>query len=315
MISSTSDFGDVDGDLYFFQRAKSADHLVLDEDQYRLKERNVIIIGDVHGCFKELKTLIESYVEINDLVIFVGDLINKGPNSLQVLRYAREHNFVGVVGNHEITSIRSCFARRAAVSRNETEIPYLKYEWTDSMDEQDIEYILSLPFTISIPYHNAVVVHAGLVPGVPLFSQNPKHMATMRNLHVNVDGTYEALESVHEGGKAWASLWKGPEHVYFGHDAKRRMQKYLYATGLDTGCLYGDQLSAAILSPKGHRKIVHVDAAKAYVQVPAAHSVDRATRWRTRSITKIQFGLGILIGCTAAFGLAYRCSFQRPKGE
>ena len=67
-----------------------------------------VVIGDVHGCLEELITLIAKLnLNETDEVVFVGDLLNKGPDSFGVWRYVQErNNFNGAKvvfcwGNHE----------------------------------------------------------------------------------------------------------------------------------------------------------------------------------------------------------------------
>lgn len=79
-------------------------HFVLEEN--KLKSR-VIIVGDVHGCFEELTELLErcSFNELEDVLVFVGDLVNKGPSSVEVVRYIHQLSLrevaYSVIGNHD----------------------------------------------------------------------------------------------------------------------------------------------------------------------------------------------------------------------
>lgn len=60
----------------------------------------------------------------------------------------------------------------------------------------------------------------------------------------------------------WARTWQGPQTVLFGHDARRGMQAYDQALGLDTGCVYGGNLTACLIPGK---QIVQVPAAEPYI--------------------------------------------------
>jgi hypothetical protein len=143
----------------------------------------------------------------------------------------------------------------------------------DAFDCEDVEWLAQLPFTICLPRWNAVVVHAGLAPGVPLEGQDGAHMTRMRDLRSTeaaagdageggseaagddggavAAGSWTVLEKPARGSVAWASVWAGPEHVVFGHDAKRGLQQHAHATGLDTNCCKGGVLSALVLTGGG----------------------------------------------------------------
>lgn len=65
-------------------------------------EDSIYIIGDVHGCYNTLCSLIEQLPDKYDSKIcFVGDLIDRGPNSKQVIDLVKKHDYDCILGNHE----------------------------------------------------------------------------------------------------------------------------------------------------------------------------------------------------------------------
>lgn len=63
----------------------------------------IYIIGDVHGCYKTLLALIDQFPnKQNSKIVFVGDLIDKGPNSKAVIDFIKDNDYDCVLGNHEI---------------------------------------------------------------------------------------------------------------------------------------------------------------------------------------------------------------------
>lgn len=210
-----------------------------------------LIVGDVHGCLREFDALLARAPA--DDVVLVGDLVAKGPDSRGVVRRARELDARAVKGNHDLHCLRWYRARRDGA-----ELPRLKphhQQVCDTLEEDDWLWLDALPFWLRLD-EGVIVVHAGLVPGVPLEEQDEEDVVSMRSLRS--DGT--ASRRI-EDGEPWARYWPGPDEVVFGHDAVRGLQIHEHATGLDTGCVYGGALTGYVLP---RRELVEVRAERCY---------------------------------------------------
>jgi diadenosine tetraphosphatase ApaH/serine/threonine PP2A family protein phosphatase len=217
--------------------------------------QRTLFIGDVHGCLEELEALLAAaQVGPEDRVILVGDLLAKGPDSQGVLQLARERGFQAVLGNHDAAVLRVRHPDDAGRQ------PKAEHQLVAaSLTPVDWEWLEALPLALRVPEASVVVAHAGLVPGVPLEQQRRDDVLNMRSL------TPEGRPSRRiADGAPWASVWPGPEHVIFGHDAIRGLQQYPFATGLDTGCVYGKALTGLLLP---ERRLVSVPARRMYCSV------------------------------------------------
>ncbi|TDH66996.1 hypothetical protein CCR75_009383 [Bremia lactucae] len=226
----------------------------------------LIIIGDVHGCFDELQLLLRAcqFSSTNDRLVFVGDLVNKGPKSLDVVRFVRESNSLCVRGNHEDAALSAYYqwVRNGRIANS------AQYSYVEHFEPQDVKFLEHLPFSLTFPNHaNSIVVHAGVVPGIELKDQRPVDLYKMRFVERETK-EWKALEKIkfqrEREAVLWAKAWNGPRHVFFGHAASVGLQEERFATGLDTGCCYGKKLTACIVPSN---TLVHVDAIKQY-EVP-----------------------------------------------
>jgi hypothetical protein len=217
-----------------------------------------IVIGDVHGCADELDALLkECGADASDDVVLVGDLIAKGPASRDVLARVRDEGLRSVRGNHDAHVLRWKDAKDAGVEPQRLSPTHV--ELAASLSEEDWAVLRSLPFYLRLPDQEAIVVHAGLVPQLPLEQQEPLLLMNLRSIRPDGTGSKKP-----DDGLLWASLWLGPELVLFGHHAAAGLQLHPHAIGLDTGCVYGGKLSACILP---ERKLVSVPAKRQYAQI------------------------------------------------
>lgn len=222
-----------------------------------------LFIGDVHGCARELAELLERVGPgSDDQVVFVGDLVARGPDTAGVLRLVREVRGRCVRGNHE----ERLLASRAARRRGELgpRLGPSHAALMESLTEAEWELIEQLPLKLDLDEHAVRVVHAGVVPGLPWEAQEPRLVTHIRS--IGADGTPSERH-----GTLWGTRYEGPPHVVFGHNARRDVQLHAHATGLDTGCVYGGALTGLVL-PAG-AAVPPVDVRRdALVQV-RAHAV------------------------------------------
>jgi len=138
-----------------------------------------IVIGDIHGCYKTLKKLVESHIKIkkSDHVYLVGDLIDRGPRSREVLDYIIDLKFKGynvfpIKGNHEDLFAKAFSdeeymlawfhngAEETLRSFNVPETRINDYEGLRLIPEKYYQFVAELPFYYDL--NDYIIVHAGL---------------------------------------------------------------------------------------------------------------------------------------------------------
>jgi serine/threonine protein phosphatase 1 len=175
---------------------------------------DVWVVGDVHGCRRELERLVDRIDDGDTLFVIVGDLVRKGPDSAGVVSFVRDRdNVKSVRGNNE-----------AKVIRGEKTLP--------DLSGADVEYLASLP--IGITLGDSLVVHGGIDPQRPLAEHSAEDLLTTRSL--TPDDSYQR--------PYWFERYAGPRRVFFGHTVLESPVETDHAIGLDTGCVYGGELTA-----------------------------------------------------------------------
>ena len=193
-----------------------------------------IVIGDLHGCYDELLDLLDKVsFASEDRLICVGDLITKGPKNREVLdRFMSDPQFTAVIGNHDLALRRRWNGEKFKLKPSQK--PTHKELKKDK--ERYVPFLNQLPFTIDLGTH--LVVHAGLRPGLELHSQTTEDMTELRSL---------GEDRASRKGPPWYDVYDGEKIVLFGHWPATEPRRGKKAIGLDTGCVYGGQLTAYIV--------------------------------------------------------------------
>ncbi len=204
----------------------------------------IFAIGDIHGCFDKLEKLmgILPLKHENDRLVFIGDYIDRGPRSRDVVDFVidirkRYEKITCLLGNHESMLLqyldRPGSETRSLYFLNGGDATAASYGYCEPPEEdmidiptEHLDFFRSLlPFYETPDY---IFVHAGLRPGVPLREQSLDDLVWIR---------HEFIYSDFDFGKT----------VVFGHTPFSSPLIEDNKIGIDTGAVYGGSLTCVEL--------------------------------------------------------------------
>ncbi|MFT2009430.1 metallophosphoesterase [Pontibacter sp. 13R65] len=217
------------------------------------------IIGDVHGCFDELLMLLQSLgyriTENNDLkkyeavapegykLLFVGDLVDRGPNSPEVLRLVMDLVEQGVAwcvsGNHDDKLKRKLQGNSVHIRHGlELTLEQLS-RYSKSFISKVCLFLTELPHHIVLDEGKLVVAHAGLAE-----TYHGRHSKSVRQLCLFGPTNGELDHLGLPIRLDWAADYTGSALVVYGHTPVKEPRWKNNTVNIDTGCVFGGRLTA-----------------------------------------------------------------------
>jgi hypothetical protein len=239
---------------------------------------NYLLIGDIHGCIEEFQKAIDYLIYYKALtdeteIVYCGDLIHKGPDSVAVVDFAIElstkYKTTLVLGNHEEKHLRWLHNEEQRILTGKVNkmkhvqgYPSIRFEskHIDFMKNSVLFYKLQTP-------DPRIVVHGGIPPIIKTLPEENKiswyetidsrdrkfYYQLLRTRYVNPSGHMVALGQETDRDTYWASIYDGRfGHAYFGHQPFMEYPQPIFpnATQLDLGCVYGSFLRIASIRPQ-----------------------------------------------------------------
>ncbi|HSI89706.1 MAG TPA: metallophosphoesterase [Adhaeribacter sp.] len=216
------------------------------------------IIGDVHGCYPELLSLLEKLgyevknpqsnaPEIshpdNRKPAFVGDFVDRGPDSPGVLKLVMhavgQGRAYAVIGNHDDKLMRKLMGRNVQINHGlDTTLAQLENE-PPHFAMRARRFLEILPYRLWFDDKKLLIVHAGL-PEKYHEDQSRK----VRDLALFGPTTGKLDEYGLPMRIKWANNYKGKPFVVFGHTPVREPLLVNNTMNIDTGCVFGGKLTA-----------------------------------------------------------------------
>jgi bis(5'-nucleosyl)-tetraphosphatase (symmetrical) len=232
----------------------------------KTEDINIIVYGDIHGClneFKELRSKVDP--KSKDIEVCVGDIITKGYDSIGLLNYLQEHNIKSVLGNHEDKLLRY-LEHQKSKKKNPINLDSDEKNILKNLSQDNLKYLKSLP--VYLKFGDITIVHGGLQNHTVLSRLTKKGIQKVLRLrYVDENGDFVTKGKEHKKCSFWADVYNGNQgFVIHGHRWMQNVHIHNNAIGIDTGCVYGNKLTAIVLNDKSDYRIVQVDAYKRYIK-------------------------------------------------
>ncbi len=239
------------------------------------------IIGDVHGCRDELVALLEKLgYEVKDeaagpegaasgarhalgrRAIFLGDLVDRGPDTPGVLRLVMAMEESGaalcVPGNHDVKLLRKLKGKNVQVTHGLAETLAQLDREPPEFRERVIKFLDGLVSHYVLDGGKLVVAHAGLKQDL-----QGRASGTVRDFALYGETTGETDEYGLPVRYNWPAEYRGRAMVVYGHTPVHEPEWLNRTINIDTGCAFGGRLTA-LRYPE--RELVSVPAARTYYQ-------------------------------------------------
>jgi protein phosphatase len=234
------------------------------------------IIGDIHGCYEELTTLLAQLGyglrdEAEDAraippdgrrAIFVGDLVDRGPRIPEVLRLVMrmvdEGTAFCVPGNHDMKLMRKLKGRDVqlthgladSIAQLDKEPPEFKKQVVKFLDDLVSHYVLD--------DGKLVIAHAGMKE-----EMQGRGSGKVRDFALYGETTGETDEYGLPVRYNWAAEYRGKAMVVYGHTPVAEPEWLNRTINIDTGCVFGGKLTA-LRYPE--RELISVPALRTYYE-------------------------------------------------
>jgi protein phosphatase len=215
------------------------------------------LIGDVHGCFAELRQLLDQLGYQVDTagepwrichpkgrkLVFVGDLVDRGPRIPEVLRLVmaavNSGNGFCVAGNHDVKLVKALRGRKVQTSHGLAESLEQLGRESEDFRAAALKFLDGLVSHYVFDHGRLVVAHAGLRE-----EMHGRGSGKVREFALYGETTGETDEYGLPVRYPWAADYRGSALIAYGHTPVPHPEWLNNTICLDTGCVFGGQLTA-----------------------------------------------------------------------